>query len=403
MEETKTWISPENTWLLWAIMTGWAAITIHLEQKYKWAARVSGAIIALLGAMILSNLNIIPTDAPAYDQVWGYVVPLAIPMLLFKSDLGKIGRESGRLLIIFLISSIGTLIGAFLGFFALNNSISELSKVAAMMTGSYIGGSVNFVAMTDAFQVGKEITSAALVADNLLMALYFFVLISIPTISFFRKKYAHPFIDEVEKMDTGEGKTIAAAYWERKEISLKDIAFTFALSVAIVTVSQYLADVVTHFGQSLSGDIGKIVELLGNKYLFITTLTMILATLFPRLIGGIQGSQEIGTFLIYIFFVVIGVPASITVILTKAPLLLLFCAIMVTMNMIVTFLGGKLLRFNLEEIILASNANIGGPTTAVAMAISKGWIELVGPIMMVGTLGYVIGNYFGLFVGNYLG
>jgi uncharacterized membrane protein len=70
--------------------------------------------------------------------------------------------------------------------------------------------------------------------------------------------------------------------------------------------------------------------------------------------------------------------------------------------MLVTFVMGKLLKFNLEEIILASNANIGGPTTAAAMAISKGWIELIGPIMVVGTLGYIIGNYFGIIIGNIL-
>jgi uncharacterized membrane protein len=37
------------------------------------------------------------------------------------------------------------------------------------------------------------------------------------------------------------------------------------------------------------------------------------------------------------------------------------------------------------------------------MAISKGWVELVGPIMLVGTMGYVIGTYFGTFIGTILG
>lgn len=396
-------ISADNLWALWTIMAGWAAITIYLEQKYDWASKLSGAIIALLGAMILSNLGIIPTDAPAYDSVWSYVVPLAIPMLLFKSDLRKIWRESGRLLIIFLISSLGTVLGAFIGFYTLSDLVPNLGKVAAMMAGSYIGGSVNFAAMSGAFQVDSELISAAVVADNLLMALYFFVLIAIPTMKFFRRTYKHPFMDEMEKKGKEEGKTVAASYWGRKEISLKDIAFTFALSIAIVTISQVLATRMETFGQNIDGNIGKIIALLGNKYLFITTITMLLATIFPKLFGEIRGSQEIGTFLIYIFFVVIGVPASIVVIITKSPLLLLFCAIMVLMNMLVTFIGGKIFRFNLEEIILASNANIGGPTTAVAMAISKGWTQLIGPIMMVGTLGYVVGNYFGLFVGNFLG
>jgi uncharacterized membrane protein len=70
--------------------------------------------------------------------------------------------------------------------------------------------------------------------------------------------------------------------------------------------------------------------------------------------------------------------------------------------MLFSFGFGKLFKFNLEEIILASNANIGGPTTAAAMGIAKGWDKLIVPILLVGTLGYVIGNYFGIFMGTFL-
>jgi hypothetical protein len=92
----------------------------------------------------------------------------------------------------------------------------------------------------------------------------------------------------------------------------------------------------------------------------------------------LSGGQEIGTFLIYLFFFAIGVPASLLDIVKNAPLLFGFCAIVVAVNMVFCFLGGKLLRFDLEEIILASNANIGGPTTAVAMAVSKGRAHYAG-------------------------
>lgn len=398
----QTFISADNTWILWAFMTGWAAFSIFLEQKYDWASKVSGAVIALIGAMILSNFRIIPTDAPAYDSVWTYVVPLAIPLLLFQCNIKKIWKESGKILIIFLISSIGTMIGAFLGFFMLADKVPELAKVAAMMSGSYIGGSVNFAAMASSFNVEGELVSAAVVADNLLMALYFFVLIAIPSIPFFRKYYKHPHIDEIEKIGVGDGQTVSSAYWGRKEISLKDIAFAFASTTIIVAVSQMIADFVGGYAQSVTGAISVILMLLGNKYLLMTTITMLLATFMPKFFGEIKGAQELGTFLIYIFFVVIGVPASITLILQKSPLLLLYCAIMVFVNMVVTFAGAKIFKFSLEEAILASNANIGGPTTAAAMAISKGWTKLVGPIMMIGTLGYIVGNYFGLFMGNLL-
>ena len=101
------------------------------------------------------------------------------------------------------------------------------------------------------------------------------------------------------------------------------------------------------------------------------------------------------------FFVVIGVPASISSILFNSPLLLVFCLIIVASNMIVTFSAAHVFKFNLEDAILASNACIGGPTTAAAMAVSKSWSKLIAPIMLIGTLGYVIGNYCGILIGNF--
>ena len=37
------------------------------------------------------------------------------------------------------------------------------------------------------------------------------------------------------------------------------------------------------------------------------------------------------------------------------------------------------------------------------MAISQGWSKLVGPCMLVGTFGYVIGTWLGIVVGSILG
>lgn len=37
------------------------------------------------------------------------------------------------------------------------------------------------------------------------------------------------------------------------------------------------------------------------------------------------------------------------------------------------------------------------------MAVSQGWVELVGPSMLIGTFGYVIGNYLGTVVAVSLG
>lgn len=397
-----SFISAESTWILWAVLASCAALAIFLEQKYSWASKVTGCILALTFTLILSNLKIIPTEAPVYDAVWSYVVPLAVPMLLFNADIKKIGRDSGRVLIIYLFSGIGTILGGFVAYFALKNAIPALNDIVPMFVGTYTGGSVNFVAMSQQYKVPGATVSAALVADNLLMALYFFTLMALPTMAVIKKHYKMPLVNALEQQsesDMEANKTMAAKYWGAKEISLKDIAFTVALSFVIVAVSDKLA---TLFGDLFKGEgaVSAILGgLLGNKYLLMTTITMIIASAFPKQISSIRGSQEIGTFLIYLFFAVIGAPASIGLILRESPLLLVFALIVVLINLVVSLIFGKLFKFNIEEIIIASNANVGGPTTAAAMAVSKGWTELIVPALLVGTLGYVIGNYYGILSG----
>lgn len=400
----KTLISADNTWALFAILVVIAALAIWMEQRFKWASKVTGCVIALIGAMILSNLRIIPTDATAYDFVWDYIVPLAVPLLLFKANVKKIWKESGRVLVIYLISGLGTVGGGLLAFYLLRSKIDGLAKVAPMMVGTYTGGSVNLVAMSDTFGASGEVVSASVVADNLLMALYFFALIAIPTMSFFLKKFKHPYIDEIEaRAKDGDSENQAASYWKAKPVALLDIAEAMAISFAIVAISTAVADFFAGIIPTSNFIFALLNGLIGNKYLIMTTITMLLATFKPDFIGEVAGAQEIGTFMIHIFFTVIGVPASIYLIVTEAPLLLVFCAIIVFTNMVVSFVFGKLLKFNLEEICIASNANIGGPTTAAALAIAKGWQAMVVPALLVGTLGYVIGNYYGIFVGTFLG
>ena len=403
----ETLIAASDTWGLLAVMCLGVFLAIWLEQKYKWASRISGAIIALILAMILANVGIIPVSCTLYDDVvWGIIVPMGIPMLLLQCNLKRIWSETGRLLVIFLIGSVGTVAGAFLSYFLLKGpfgNAQDLAKVAVMMTGSYIGGGVNFAAMASQYAAGSDITAAATVADNLLMAGYFFVLIAFAGSRFFRKQFKHPLIDEVESGNVQkDAQTQAAAFWSRKDISLKDIALNVAFSVTIVFLSQLISGIFKNLPDS-NAFMHFIVNFLGSQYVWITTLSVLVATFASRKVEALHGSQEIGTYLIYLFLFVIGVPANIYTVITKSPLLLVLTGIMVVVNMLFCFLGAKLLKFNLEDAIIASNANIGGPTTAAGMAISQGWRDLVGPAMLIGTLGYVIGNYMATLVAIALG
>ncbi|TWT25240.1 DUF819 domain-containing protein [Planomicrobium sp. CPCC 101110] len=400
-------IKSDDLITLWGIIVIVAAMSIVLEQKYSWAGKVSGAIIALVSAIILSNTGIIPTASPVYDAVWSFIIPLAIPLLLFHVNFKRIWQESGRMLLIFLISSVGTIAGTIISFFILKDHIPFLDRIGAMMSASYVGGGVNFAAMTAKFDAPEDMVSAAIVADNLMMATFFVILMAIPTLSFFRNRFPHPHVLQVEKeSETAGGKTNAESFWKRQDISLKDIALSIGTAFFLVIISFKIAGFFAELipsGDGVSFGWNLLNGLFGDNYLILTTLTFMALAFFPRYFDSINGSQEIGTFLIYLFFVVIGITASIPLIIQNAPLLLVFVAIIVTFNLLLSLTAGKLFKYDLEEILLVTNANIGGPTTAAAMAIAKGWKELIGPILVVGTIGYIIGNYIGTTLGLWFG
>ncbi len=401
----QTLIAPDNHWALLAILFGSTLLAIWLEQKYKWASKISGAIITLVIAIALVNLGVIPAEAKVFDDiVWGYAVPMAIPLLLLQTNLRKMHREAGRFLAIFLIGAAGTVAGAILATTLLRGALEGLPGVGAMMTGSYIGGGVNFTALSDAFKVDSTLKASATVADNLNMAIYFLVLLAVAGSALFRKWYKHPHIDDVLKNGkSGSGETLAAQYWTRKEISLKDVAVDMAFAVIVVFLSKLIAGFFEGLIPTDNWFLKMLNTFFGSQYVWITNLSLLWSTCFEKQASNMRGAQEIGTWLIYLFFFAIGVPASVGTLIRSAPILLLFCMIIVLVNMLFCFLGGKLFRFDLEEIVLASNANIGGPTTAAGMAISQGWVRLIGPCMLVGTFGYVIGTWLGILVGSLLG
>ena len=341
-----------------------------------------------------------PNRCATYDIVWGYIVPMAVPLLLFKTNLQSIVKESWRLLLLFLMSSIATMVGTVIAFTTLRHYIPELDKVSGMISASYTGGGVNYAAMAAKLEPSQSINAATIVADNMMMACYFLVLIGLSATPIIRRIWGSPHTDEVENNpELSNSKTLSEAFWKPKPIALKDIAISLASAMVIVLISFKLSAFLKGIlGTSDNIMMNLFISLITDKYLLLTTITFIMVSIFKKSFEKLSGSQELGTYCIYLFFVVIGIPASIGLIVTKAPLLFVFVFMVAIINLAITMGVGKLFKFNIEEVMLACNANIGGPTTAAALAISKGWTKLVGPIMVIGTVGYVIGNYVGTIV-----
>jgi uncharacterized membrane protein len=231
-----------------------------------------------------------------------------------------------------------------------------------------------------------DLLTAGVAADNLVMTLYFLLLFALPSIAWLRSRYRDRNHDGAHPGPAGDAGT-ATATNDTVPLRIADVLGALALATVLVAVGYGVA-------AAMGWDSGGI--------LVVTALTVILATLLPGPLARLAGATEIGTLLMMVFFAVIGASANIFVVVREGPILFVFAAIILTIHLVVILIAGKLLRLDLAEIVIASNANMGGPTTAAAMATARHWNALVTPAILCGTLGYAVATFIGTALGTWL-
>jgi uncharacterized membrane protein len=134
--------------------------------------------------------------------------------------------------------------------------------------------------------------------------------------------------------------------------------------------------------------------------LIVTTLVMLTAVnLRPAwFLRFYNSAYPIGVLCLYLFIAEIGVSVDLVRLLSDGPAVLLFGTIAIVVHIVLLLVVGGWLRFSLKEICIASNACIGGPTTAAPMALSFGMKHAVTPAILIGLFGYMIGTFVALAV-----
>lgn len=366
------------TYVLFVLCT--MVVLAYYAAKTKLGGKFGVALLVIVFTAIIANFNLIPSASnsiPLYDGIFTYVAPISIFYLLLDVNLRTIKRAGTPMIVLFLIGSLATTLGVLItwNITSPQGILGEDGKIiAGMLTGTYTGGSVNFnaIALEYGFQERGVLYAGTIAVDNVVTTIWIVITLAIPVLlrSFWKDR-----------------KVDISFHTEKEEVSNETNLYAFAwlalLGIGAFFVSELLAEVVPQIPSILT----------------LTTLGIILAQ--TRFVAKLKGSNALGLYLVYIFLAVIGAYCEISSVLELKDIgisLLVFASLTVFIHGIILILLGSLIYKDWEMISIASQANIGGGTTAIALAETFNRKELILPAILVGTLGNAVGTYLGFLV-----
>lgn len=363
-------VNPESTWLLWSVILAIAMFGI-LSETHRVGRMLSGAVVSIFTGLALSNLGVIPNTAPVYDTITEYLLPLAIPLILFQANLRKIARQAGRLLVLFTGAMLGTVTGAIFAQWLIPLS-SVGREMTAALTAAYIGGNLNLVATSNAIGLdSNDALAASVAAANIAVFIYLMVMFIANNLTWLGQWLGR--IEAPRNTDTFVSQSSG--------VDPLQLLFALVLGTSVCAIGFVVQD---RLGWP------------GTAILSITLISVALATIFPRFFIRLDCASAIGFALLQIFFSAIGASASIYAVVRFGPALLIFAAVILTTHFIFVLITARLFSLRLEEALVASNACALGAPTAASMALSLERNELALPGFLCGTLGYALGTFVGV-------
>ncbi|MBV5315720.1 MAG: DUF819 family protein [Prolixibacteraceae bacterium] len=380
-----SFISPESHLVLFAIIVGAAALGIWSEHK-KWLGQVSGILVTMIVMSILSMSGVVPVASnpklkvDVYELIFSYFIPLSIPLMLMGSNITRIIREGGKLLVAFLIGALGVILGSFLAFYIIDLG-PDSGNVAGVISATLIGGSMNFIATGEIMNFSTHpLFSATIAVDNFAANAYILLMFAVPSMTFLARFFVKPKVENTEAIEKNPNDE------------------TFPITMERIAISLLIAAVIAGAGSLLSDLIQKVYETrMSMSILMITVLAVILANLFPKRLKKLEDTAfAIGLWMMYVFLAAIGASTNLADMLHVGPAVLGFYLIIMFFHFIFLVSLSKLFKFDVYEVIISSAANIMGPSVAAPMAASLGQKKLITPGILVGILGYVIGTFIGV-------
>ena len=380
----------ENGFTYLAILLMIASSIVYIEKKsqHKLFEYLPAIVIIYFVVMLASTFGLwekTESVTATYKSVKSNLLPAMIFLMLLLADMREIFKLGKKMLLTFFLASVSIGLG-FIGMFTLFHSSfgAESWKAFAALSGSWMGGTANMVAIQGALDLPDSAMGYTLLIDSIDYAIWVMILLAlVPLAKSFNSwtKADTSVIDEV-------GERLALKEAEKRPMRFDGLFFLLGTALFVSAIAQYAASFLptTDFLTT------------STWIVILATLTGILFAMTP--LAKISGSSELANIMLYLIVALIASRANFAE-LTEAPLYIFAGFVIIIIHVIIMVLFAKLFKLDLFSLGVASLANIGGVASApiLASAYSKALIP-IGVLMAM--MGYILGTFGGLMVGKAL-
>ena len=344
-------------------------------------------VFAYFVPTVLSNTGVIPLKSELYTFIKTWLLPASLVLLTLTVDIKGIARLGRPAVVLFLSGTLSIVVGGPIALLAFGWLLpADLGDQAwrglAALSGSWIGGGANFVAIGESVNATESTMSMMVVVDVAVASVWMAILL------FFAGRQRN--IDarlgaDRRALEQVRSRIEAFQAQVRRPTNLEDVLIILGIGIG--------AAVLAHTVAAYLPALGSVVNRFTWVVLIATTLGLLLSFTPARRLEG-AGASAIGSAFLYLLVASIGAKAEFAKVL-DAPSLVAIGAVWMCIHAACILLVTKFLRAPIFFAAVGSQANVGGAASApIVAAAFHPALAPVGVLLAVG--GYVVGTYAGV-------
>jgi uncharacterized membrane protein len=364
---------------------------LFMAQRHPAGARFFAAVPLLVFCYfvpaLLSNTGVIPLESDLYGFIRRVLLPASLILLVLATDIPAVISLGRDAVVLFLAGTASIAAGGPLAFLALGwmfptDTLDQAWRGLSALSGSWIGGGANFVAVGESVGADPATMSLMVVVDVGVANVWTAVLLW--------------FAGRERAMDEriGADRSRIDAVREKVEQYQAEVARPANLGEMLLILALGLGTtiIVTWMARFLP-DIGTII----NGFTWVVCLVTAAGVAFSftrlrRLEGA--GASVMGTVFLYLLVATIGASAQFREVAKNLPLLAVG-ALWMAIHAASMLAVRRFLRAPIFFLAVGSQANVGGAASAPVVAAA--FHPALAPVgVLLAVLGYVLGTYVGL-------